>query len=615
MKKIMRPGQFFSALFQRFAAPALICLFIAAVLIVDGQVAHISFESYQKVSNLLDRLLTTGWSALFWAVAGCCLRERYGWHWCVGWCAAAVGALLVLIWPDATLVYSGFMAAMLCLCFHGIMGKDQQAERLGQVCSSFFISLGISLVLFIALMIITSAIPALFIAGSSYYFTSTISYIVKSLCFIVAAPWLFFVLLPRADEEVSGRAGFRKSTAFLLLPLYLILLAVLLLYVLSILLRWEMPVGVMNGYALSALAMFAMFHLVLTGEENPISRFFLRWGGLFLIPILIVQQVGVWMRLDAYGFTPSRILGIVMTILFAAVVVCSLLRKRTSWFFLAAAALALVFIASPLNADTLSRWNQESRLRGALTRAGMLDESGRIIHNEDVPEEERDRIFSAIDYLDMIDAPEGSFTASIQAQLAEAGKATDSRQTSDAAKYTLLGFHRDNEWWSRKLEFTGSATASELDTRGFDHAAWLKITTLSTDKNNAVIPVKDGSVTDVPQMPSDCATFDLTMLQAITNDFWQENASPDSLNTALNAVPVTVRIEGEEIDLSALLLGAVPAGEGSMSNRSFTLAEDRVTLPSGKVLHIESITFSFYRDSSYVDSFRLNGWLLTPEAE
>ena len=44
--------------------------------------------------------------------------------------------------------------------------------------------------------------------------------------------------------------------------------------------------------------------------------------------------------------------------------------------------LLFVLAATPLNAQTLACRNQESRLFGALTNAQMLDETGRIVPNE-----------------------------------------------------------------------------------------------------------------------------------------------------------------------------------------------------------------------------------------
>lgn len=601
---------FFAGLFRRFTAPAVICVLIAGVSIWGASLVYENSDAYREARNLLDRLSGIGWSALCWAVAGCCLRERYVWHWIIGWIAGAAGALLALLLPDASHVWVGLMLAMVCLCFHGISGRDQQALRLSQVFGRFFLCLGLSLVLFIALQVIVGTIPFLFHPDMSAQTQGVIMSCVTYGSFFVAAPWLFLGSVPRADEPAEERSGFRRFSSVVLLPLYLILLAALILYVLKILVTWTMPVGVMNGYALSSLALFVFFHLTLTGEENRLCRWFVRWGGLALIPILISQQIAVWMRYDAYGLTPSRVIGMAVTLLGAAVIVTSLLRRRARWFFIAAAVTAFVVFGSPLNAQTLSRWDQEARLRDALSRNGMLTEAGEITANPDVPQEDRALIYSAVDYLADADAPEGTLTAGLQAQLTRITEEQGGYLLSDSTKHMLLGFRRSDEWHARYLTFMSSVTSSEVDVRGFAHARWIRSEARAAREDAEDKADTSGGENTTPYVLIPC--FDIRNVTAGLDATFSADAAhsfPD--------VPLTFRIDGEEFTLNGLIAASLDTSDTHAVNlRTYSLPEYEISLPSGRVFRVAEIFINDYSDSLYsTDYMTVSGWLLTPEAE
>ena len=348
------------------------------------------------------------------------------------------------------------------LCFHYACGRENQAQRLSQIGGNFLSSLGLSICLFAALRLCAYAVSALFFSSFmevSFRLTS----IVSTVSFFIAAPWLFLGRLPDETDDPESRAGFRKVTANLFLPFYLVLVGILLGYIVMILVRWQMPVGQMNGLGLTAMTLFAVFHLTLTGEENRISRWFRRWGAWLMLPVIAVQQVGVWMRFDAYGLTSARYAGMIITALLVLTIVWALMRRRANWFFIGAAAAALVLLASPLNVDQVPRWNQEARLKNALEACSMLDEAGNIIPNAEADEEHRSVIISSADYLRRLDdVPEGSFTARFQKQI-EKGEETLSNME-------LFGFQKTSESSWEYLAVYGTDSSTRVNVTGYAYA-------------------------------------------------------------------------------------------------------------------------------------------------
>ena len=236
---------------------------------------------------------------------------------------------------------------------------------------------------------------------------------------LLAAPFLLFSFLPGEETPREKYAGFRKVLAFVVLPACLLLLAVLLGYIVTIILMWKLPVGQMNPFAMTALGMFAGLHLLLTGEENRLSRFFVRHGAWMLLPVIVVQAIAVYIRIDAYGLTQARILGLAFTAACMIPVAAAFLNRYGRAFFIVAAVLLFILAATPLNTGTLARWNQEARLYGALAHAGMLDEGGTIRPNADAPEEDRVVIWSSASYLNQnrSAAPDDSRSAGLVGQL------------------------------------------------------------------------------------------------------------------------------------------------------------------------------------------------------
>ena len=171
------------------------------------------------------------------------------------------------------------------------------------------------------------------------------------------------------------------------------------------------------------------------------------------------------MRCEAYGLTPARYAGILVTLLLALTVFWGLLRKRADWFFAGAAVLALVLLVSPFNTEDVARLDQEKRLKTALEACGMLDETGGIIPNPEADEEQQRIILSASEYLCWVeDAPEDSFTAALKLQAFE-----DGARVSDEV---LFGFTDDAKSGWETYYARGTDTRDAVDVSGFRYAQW-----------------------------------------------------------------------------------------------------------------------------------------------
>lgn len=516
MKKIPVVNEQLSGVWRRFGAAVVVCLLLAALLILDGTLPfNVKDEilSAHTVGDWLYMLNNACWIGLILSTAASVLPTP---RW-MPWICALAGCAAGLLWADTPRVLFGLGIAGVSLCFHGVCRGKEQPRRLGQVIGWFLTCCAVTLAVVLALLLCSSAIRALFDVD----WISDLENALLSICCLVLAPCLFFSGVPDAQTPPEQRGGFRRMVSTLLLPIYLLLLAVLLGYIGKILVTAQMPVGQMNGYALLALTLFMGFHLLLTGEENHLSALFVRWGAWLLVPVILTQQYGVWVRVSAYGWTTSRILGQTVTLLGMAVVLSALIRRRASWFFPAAAVLALAITCTPLNADNLSRIDQENRLLAALRRSDMLTETQQIRPGKNVSPEDRAIILSALEFLrwEVEDPAPFTLTAAWNRQLDEAREAN--RTWKD-----VLGFAvEDDAPVYTARSFYGASTATQVEVRGFAHARWIFLSAdidaqaltvslhdqtidvqplVESARDNALticrLPLEDGSVLDVSKI-------------------------------------------------------------------------------------------------------------------
>ncbi len=504
--------------------------------------------------------------------------------------AAAVGAAAVIglsfaeILPEEVSI--GMVLFSIALGIWAVCRGKEQSLRLNQAAEWFLVCAGVTAVLMIALMGIAVALNELLFSGAPDMVKNLIATSALTLPLCLAAPGLFL----GGVWDCRGER-FRWVNGRLLLPLYLALMAVLLAYVGRMLITWEMPVGTMNGFALTASALYVFFHLTLDEGDGRIAAFFRKWGAWAMLPILAAQTVGVYIRVEAYGLTADRVSGIVITLLCAGAVAAGLVRRRAGWFLPVAACIALVL---PLAAEHTAILNQEHRLISALERNHMLTEAGEITPNPEADPGDQRIIWDAADYLLDNDDREGSIAGWIRktASAAESPEKYNGEYILNTVREAILGFERPSKQerlW-RRVSMAGSARQNELDVADYDYAE--KINLISSYRADA----------------EETADRYTSPLQPLFEAVYAERNEP----FVFPDLPLTAVIGGEECDLAPLFADlSIDPKDGN-----YLLTNDRLTLPSGKELHV--ISFGLYV-SNYNDNLtgqlNLSAWLLTPEGE
>ena len=133
---------------------------------------------------------------------------------------------------------------------------------------------------------------------------------------LIASAWIFsFYIIftgffvsysTRKSEEIELPKAFKIVFLYTLLPLYTLLLLVLYAYLIKSISLLTLPSGLINPFVSVATVVFIIFYLTLSVYKNKVTAFFYRFGSLFMIPLLVMQIIAFYIRVDAYGLTKNR---------------------------------------------------------------------------------------------------------------------------------------------------------------------------------------------------------------------------------------------------------------------------------------------------------------------
>jgi len=201
------------------------------------------------------------------------------------------------------------------------------------------------------------------------------------ICATLVGPWIFLARLPQWhskiwQDQLQSKLVFPnvvlKCIAYLLLPLSAILLTILYCYFFKILFTWQWPKDGVTGWIIG----ISTYALVVWLLHPKFSRL------LFsaLIPVSLVHSGAIAVRIMAYGSTASRYAVAMFGLWLLVTAIYYLVQWKKSsntsvnllYLPLSLVVLIIVGVYSPVNAFTVSRWNQVYLAETTLREAGLL---------------------------------------------------------------------------------------------------------------------------------------------------------------------------------------------------------------------------------------------------
>lgn len=232
-----------------------------------------------------------------------------------------------------------------------------------------------------------------------------------NIAFVFFTPVYYLSLLPKFNsEEINDIKKSEVSysyprvleilVSYILIPLISIFSVVLIVYFIKILVTGVWPVGQVGpmvlGYSAAGYFIYILGHNI----DNKFSFVYRKSFPILLIPLVVMQLVSSYIRVDAFGITESRY----YVILFGTFsIACALMlifskKKNPNSIVLLSAIFALLSIIPPVDAFSVSKNSQETRLEEFLLKNNMLAEN-KIIPNKNISKDDMREITDISNYL------------------------------------------------------------------------------------------------------------------------------------------------------------------------------------------------------------------------
>ncbi|MEM8868139.1 MAG: DUF4153 domain-containing protein [Verrucomicrobiota bacterium] len=231
-----------------------------------------------------------------------------------------------------------------------------------------------------------------------------------SICAFFIHPMLFLGGIPkldaiRADEEKAYPKPLHFTLQFIALPLVLVYLIILYAYVGKILILQSWP----NGWVAMPIFILSVISLLTYVLSAPLayartwSRLYHQWLFRLLFPLSIVLFLALQIRLNDYGMTINRYLGLALAIWLFGLCLAKIIRPSLHVGWIPATLLIISLIAiygGTISAFSWSQRSQLQRIQILATETGTWNE-GRLVPStsEDYSRESASELSSSLRYL------------------------------------------------------------------------------------------------------------------------------------------------------------------------------------------------------------------------
>lgn len=211
---------------------------------------------------------------------------------------------------------------------------------------------------------------------------------------------LFISYVPKAGEELTVSKAYGSIVHKAMFYVYALLLMILYGYILKIIFTWQLPVGVLNWFGSLTLLFYVFFQISLLEEQDKAQRWFSSYGGLAVIPVLLIQLYAIYIRVSAYGLTTLRYISLSLILMAVFFIINSVWKLKYYYVFLATAVVVAVITMTPLNVIDVPNRSQEKILKKALAQNNIY--SNQTLDPEKylaLSPDEKEKIKGPVDYL------------------------------------------------------------------------------------------------------------------------------------------------------------------------------------------------------------------------
>ncbi len=312
--------------------------------------------------------------------------------------AAVISYIILYFHSDnnyVALAYSGLIVVELCISFYLLYFIEDNRKLFAVMVSSLLYCYVMVTTIVAGLSICLLAFEYLIYRFDNFEKLYLITVAIFEI-FVVNS--LFLSYIPTREEKLSITKTYENILHKASLIVYYLLIAILYIYLFKVLITFDMPINKINWFASFAMLFYCLFYLSCQDNEKGLALFHVRYGGLVMIPIFLMQGYALFLRIGAYGLTTPRYLSIMFNLIGLAFVVSSFFKKGPKYVFLFMAAIVTILSIGPLNMLDVPFYSQTRRMEKILLKNNML-EGETITANPDISDEDKKEIKAIYFYL------------------------------------------------------------------------------------------------------------------------------------------------------------------------------------------------------------------------
>ena len=221
-------------------------------------------------------------------------------------------------------------------------------------------------------------------------------------------PCCILALMPTDMETLAPQPNPHKLIRFLaqyiLLPLICVEGVILYIYGITILVRWELPIGgvvwLVFSYAIIGLLIWYLLMPYYLSEEKQWVRFFHRGFFISLLPLLGLLFVGLFRRIGDYGLTTNRYIVFVISAWLAIISIIFSIKKlkNVTPLILSLIVVTLLTLFGPWSMNNLPERTQIARFEKLATEYGLLKDGHIVASEKPLTPEQNIAMSNCIDY-------------------------------------------------------------------------------------------------------------------------------------------------------------------------------------------------------------------------
>ncbi len=219
--------------------------------------------------------------------------------------------------------------------------------------------------------------------------------------------------MKRSKEPSNCPKFLEILLSYIIIPLTALFTLILLVYMIQNIRGEFWTDNLLEPMLVSYAVTVILVYILVSEIENKFSIFFRKIFPKLLIPIVIFQIIASYITLTDTGITHTRYYVILFGI-FAAIsgILMSFFPVRKNGIVAGILIIfAAVSIIPPVDAFTISEKSQVNTLEEVLVKNGMLKDNV-IIPNASIPNEDKEKITSTVQYLWMMNYHNGPFLSS-----------------------------------------------------------------------------------------------------------------------------------------------------------------------------------------------------------